>query len=299
MIVDGHIHPIPGIVNEETLIREMDKAGVSKAFLIALDVHSSDLDSIEISGKVFNRLMEACIWDVRVIEEMKRILNSARIENIYVAELVKNNPKRFIGIGSINPARGKSYIESKIREIDKLELLGVKFIPTLQFFNPIKVKKNIQKILKYCRDSGKIAIFHTGCDPYVWEHPHISEDGNPKYLEKVIEKFQEVPTIIAHMGSYSRNYPGIWFKEALQLGVRCSNVLFDISAVPYLVCRRGYVEEIRRYIGFHRVLFGSDYPVVGANIASIISEVCNTPYLSEKEKRLVLGLNAVNLIKIF
>ena len=58
-----------------------------------------------------------------------------------------------------------------------------------------------------------------------------------------------------------------------------------------------FAELIAREIGWKHVLFGSDFPVVrGCSIASAVEEVRASPYLSAKEKEMVLGLNAVKLL---
>ena len=61
------------------------------------------------------------------------------------------------------------------------------------------------------------------------------------------------------------------------------------------------VEEIRRTMGFDRVLFASDYPLPlswGFNLAYLVSQVKASSFLTEKEKWKVLGKNALRLLKL-
>ena len=297
-VVDIHVHPFT-LMTDDHLLTEMDKAGVDIAVLLALDVDPNDLDRPNVKEMIHNRLLEMYFFDVKkVMEELKVFLEIARTDNEQIAGLVKRHPDRFVGFGSINLSKSQAYVEEKIREVDGLNLKGVKLIPTLQFFNPDKVRKNMEKLFEYCEKKGKIVTCHTGCDPYVWEEPHFSQDANPKYLKSVVQDFEKVKVIVAHMGCYSAKVPGVWMDEALELGKENENVWFDIAAVPYVVTYRKLVDKVRRTVGFDRVLFGSDYPAVGGggvSIESMVAEVKNSNCLTEEEKAKVLGLNAMKL----
>ena len=296
-IVDVHVHPFT-LITQEHMLTELDKAGVAFAVLLALDVDPNDLDRPEIKKMVSNRLLDMYFWDARrVVEGLKDFLEVARTENVRVANFIQSHPSRFVGFGSINLSRNEAYVEEKIKEIDKLHLRGVKLIPTLQFFNPVKADKKMQMLFEYCERKGKIITYHTGCDPYIWEEPHFSQDANPQYLKSIVQDFRRVPVILAHMGCYSSRSPGIWFDEALELGKGHENVWFDIAAVPYVVTREKFVDKIRRSVGLDRVLFGSDYPAVnGVSIESMIAEVKSSDHLSTEEKENILGLNAMRLL---
>jgi len=296
-IVDVHVHPFT-LITEEHLLTELDNAGVDIAVLLALDVDSNDLERPEIRKMISSRLLDMYFCDAkRVMEELKDFLKIARIDNEQVAHFIKSQPDRFVGFGSVNLSKNQTYVEEKIKEIDRLNLKGVKLIPTLQFFNPVNVKKNMQKLFEYCESKEKIVTYHTGCDPYIWEEPHFSQDANPKYLKSIVQDFEMVQVILAHVGCYSSRSPGIWFDEALELGKENENVWFDIAAVPYVVTREKFIDAIRRTVGLDRVLFGSDYPAVsGASIESMIAEVKTSEYLTEEEKEKILGLNAMRLL---
>ncbi len=296
-IVDVHVHPFT-LITHEHMLTELDKAGVAIAVLLALDVDPRDLDRPEIKKIVSNRLLDMYFWDAkRVVEGLKDFLEVARTENEQVADFIQSHPTRFVGFGSINLSRNETYVKEKIKEIDRLNLKGIKLIPTLQFFNPVKADKNMRMLFEYCERKEKIITYHTGCDPYVWEEPHFAQDANPQYLKSIVQDFRGVPVILAHMGCYSSRSPGIWFEEALELGKENQNVWFDIAAVPYVVTREKFVDRIRKTVGLDRVLFGSDYPAVnGVSIESMIAEVRSSDYLSREEKENILGLNAMRLL---
>ena len=60
------------------------------------------------------------------------------------------------------------------------------------------------------------------------------------------------------------------------------------------------VREIRKTIGFDRVLFATDYPLPvtqGISLAYLVSAIKASTLLTEKEKWKVLGKNASRLMK--
>ena len=297
-VVDVHLHPFT-LMADDHFLTEMDKAGVDVAVLLALDVDPTDLDRPNIKRTIHNRLLDMYFFDVKkVIGELKVFLELARIDNEQVAGFVKRHPDRFVGFGSIDLSKSQAYVEEKIREIDRLGLKGIKLIPTLQFFNPVAVKKNMEKLFEYCEKKGRIITYHTGCDPYIWEQPHFSQDANPKYLKSIVQNFEKVNVIVAHMGCYSAKVPGVWIDEALELGKENENVWFDIAAVPYVATYKDFVNKVRETVSFDRVLFGSDYPAVGGggvSIESMVAEVKSSGYLTEWEKKKILGSNAMKL----
>lgn len=297
-LIDFHVHPLLNVVDEREILREIDRANLSRVVLVALDLDPCFLEDWKIRRKFLEDCLELNVCDcLQALDTVRKMLKMGFIDNNIVRKLVRNNPGKFLGIGSVNPSKSLSYIKEKLREIEKLELLGVKLIPTLQFFNPLREKKKLKEIFDFCEEHDKIVIYHTGCDPYLWENPRFSENANPIYLERYVREYKNVEFVLAHMGSYSSKYPGIWFREAIEIGKKYSNVWFDISAVPYLLLEKNYVEVICREIGWDRVLFGSDYPVVyNSNISSLISCLEKYSYLSEKDFCKVMGLNAVRLL---
>lgn len=299
-IIDVHIHPLLTTYSwsVKLLLSALTRAKVDLGVLLALDVDPSDLDRLEVRNLISQRCLNLYVWNAsQVIEEIKGLLRRIRIENELIAALVKSYPQKFVGFGSINLSKSQTYVEEKIREIDKLGLRGIKLIPTLQFFNPLKVRKKMEMVFEYCEKNEKIVMFHTGCDPHLWEYPEFSKDANPENLKSIIRDFGKVQVILAHMGCYSARSPGIWLDEALKLGKKHENVWFDTSAVTYVVTQKKFVDKIRKAVGMNRILFGSDYPVVrGFSIKSMVAEVKGARYLRDEEKSGILSLNAEKLL---
>jgi len=299
-VIDAHVHPLFSQISERQLIKEMDRAGVDVCVLLAMDVDENILEVKDFKNRILQKCLSLYMLDsLRMLEGVRQILRVVKTTNQAVAHTVRRHPKRFVGFGSVNPSKTSSYVEEKLREIERLNLRGVKLIPTLQFFNPERAQKNLARIFEFCEKKHKIVMCHTGCDPSIWEYPEFSEGANPKYLKNLVQKFRKVPVILAHMGCYSARFPGIWLDEALQLGMTQDNVWFDISAVSYVATKREFAERIRKSVGWNRVLFGSDYPVVrGEDMTSSLRDVLGSRFLTEDEKTGILGLNAAKLLGI-
>jgi len=306
LIIDFHVHPF---VEEKRILDEMNRAGVDHAVLLAVDVDPSDVEKPEVKNKLRKRHLESiigfrsrgftCIEDEikQFFVELINYYPELKSSNKDIADIVKRNPKRFIGFGSVNPNKDKEYLETKLKEITQFGLKGIKMLPTLQLFSPIE-NKNFERICEYCEKTKKVLLYHTGCDPGPWENPELSEDANPKHLRPVLESY--TPTIVvANMGSYSAYHPGIWFDEALEIGKKFENVYFDSSAVSSFIYSEKILKRIRENVGLNRLLYGSDYPVVwGSNMKYEVNIIKNCKYLTEEEKEYILGLNALKILNI-
>jgi len=306
LIIDIHVH---ALVPETQILAEMEKAGVNHSVLLFVDTDPMDVEKPEIKEKMRNRhkssslLFHPLLWSFQPIEQIIKDFFLAAVEyyphmknsNPEIAELVKKHPNQFIGFGSVNPNKGEEYVEEKLREISKLDLKGIKMLPTLQFFSPIE-NKNFETICEYCEKNRKVLLYHTGCDPGPWEIPELSEDANPKYLKPVLERYKP-NIIIAHTGCYSALRPGLWLDEALDLGKEFENVYFDSSAASHMIYTDKVIERIRENVGIDRLLYGSDYPVVmGSDMQYEVNVIKRCQHLTDEEKDKILGLNAAKLL---
>jgi len=306
LVIDIHVHPF---VQETEILNEMKEAAVDHAVLLAVDADPSDVEKPEIKSKLRKRHLES-LFGFRTLrfasleEEIKRFFQELinyypelKSSNQEIADLVKRNPDKFLGFGSVNPNKDEYYVEAKLREIGTFGFKGIKMLPTLQLFSPIE-NKNFEKICEYCEKSKKVLLYHTGCDPGPWEIPELSEDANPKYLKPILESYNPV-IILAHTGSYSAYKPGIWFDEAIELGKNFDNVYFDSSAVSSFIYSEKILKRIREEVGVDKLLYGSDYPVVwGSDMRYEINVIRACKYLTEKEKENILGLNAAKILNL-
>jgi len=306
LIIDIHVHPF---LHETEILNEMKRACVDYAVLLAVDTDPSDVEKPEIKSRLrqrhldsllgFRALRFASIEDgiKQFFQGLIAYYPELKSSNQEIADLVKRNPDKFIGFGSVNPNKDEDYVERKLEEISTLGFKGIKMLPTLQLFSPIE-NKNFEKICEYCEENKKVLLYHTGCDPGPWEIPEISEDANPKYLKPVLERYNPV-IVLAHTGSYSAYKPGIWFDEAFELGKNFDNVYFDSAAVSSFIYSEKILKRIREEVGLDRLLYGSDYPVVwGTDMESEVGVIKRCKYLTEDEKKNILGLNAAKILNL-
>ena len=304
MIIDIHVHPF---YKENRILDEMKRAGVDLAILLAVDADPMDVEKPEIRDRLRVQHLESSIdfWGFRVLsieDQIKKFFQDLIVyypdlksSNQEIADLVRKYPDKFIGFGSVNPNKDENYVDAKLQEISDLGLKGIKMLPTFQMFNPSE-NKNFERICEYCEKNRKVLLYHTGCDPGPWENLSLSEDANPKYLTKILEKYS-LTIVLAHTGSYSAWKPGIWLNEALELGRKFDSVYFDTAAVSSIIFSEKTLNKIREVVGLERLLFGSDYPVVwGSDIKYEVDFIKSCNYLTVQEKEKILGLNAAEIL---
>ncbi len=299
LIIDTHVHPKMGAT---ALLAEMDSAGVQRSVLLAVDTNPDDLRDPETLRQTRFRFFKTpdakrILWSEVEATMLQKL--TPKVTNQVVADLVAGHPDRFIGLGSINLSKDASYVESKLEEIERLGLRGIKLLPFSQFFDPAE-SENFLRVCDWCQQTGQVILIHTGCGAPPWDARAFSLDANPDKLRSALERYPETPIILAHLGSYSKDEPGIWFEEACRLGADYPNVWGDLAAVAWLVEREWRIDRMRTTIGFKRILFASDYPAVAnqVSIGYMINLVRENPFLAEEEKLDILGRNAARLFKI-
>ena len=301
-VVDFHVHPkLPDL----KFFGDMRQAGVTHAVILATDTDPDDLDRPEIVEKL-RKAYAGCAESHNV--PFEKILNQIRaslyspshVTNQDVADWVEDYPDILFGFGSVNLSRDRGYVEQKLEEIDKLGMKGVKLLPYSQFFDPAS-DENVEVLFDYCRRTGATVLSHTGCGAGPFEIPELCWNARPQLWEPILKKFPDVPLVLAHSGAYSSYIPGIWLYETLQLGKKYRNLYADLAAVEWILDREIVVKEIRKTIGFDRILYGTDYPLpltAGVGMTYLVSAVKANIHLTEKEKRKVLGENAARLLRI-
>jgi predicted TIM-barrel fold metal-dependent hydrolase len=286
-------------------LSDLRKAGISHAVILATDTDPKDVDRPEIIEKLRSNYASTEQSRKVPFEEYIEFVRSDLFSNTHVtnqdvADWVADYPEILIGFGSVNLSKGREYVQNKLEQIERMELKGIKLLPYSQFFNPAE-NENMGVLFEYCRRTGSIILSHSGCAAGPFEPVELSRDSRPKLWEPMAKKHPDVPIVLAHFGSYSSQYPGIWFDEAVELMKNCRNVYADISAVIYLFDDKEKIEKIRNTIGFDRVLFATDYPgplYYGISLAGIVQRLKTNPFLAEEEKAAILGQNAKRLLGI-
>ncbi len=297
-VIDIHAHPIPNIVKPENLVAIMDKLKIKKMVLLAIDIGPEDMKNGKLEANIYKAFQFTSIGNIpKLVLEARKFIEFASTPNEYVYNFTKIYPKRFVGFGSISPYRKITEILSFFKMFDEYGFKGLKVIPTLQQFDPEK-NENFEVIWSKAHERNYAILAHTGFDPGPWEYFPLSIIARPSRYEKLIAKYDN-PVILAHAGSYSAYYPGLWHNEALELVSKYEHVYMDVSAVFYLTRDEKVVKKWRDLSIMDKVLFGSDYPAVeGLTLHDSIDLVKSSPVLTQKEKEMILYKNSEKLFHV-
>ncbi len=282
---------------------DMREAGVTHGVILATDTDPQDVERPEVRAQIkaaFERSPSAgrINFESLLRHIQKSLYSPTHVTNQDVADWVADYPDMLTGFGSVNLCKDTAYVRRTLDEIEYLKLKGLKFLPHSQFFNPSD-NEHMPTIFEYCRQTGSIILTHSGCGPGPFEIIELSHHSHPCLWEPWLKKFPEVPVVLAHAGAYSTEIPGIWLFDALQLGKTYPNVYIDLAAVDWLLDREMVIQEIRKTIGFDRVLFATDYPLPlsgGVSWANIVERIQANSNLTAREKLRILGQNAARLL---
>jgi predicted TIM-barrel fold metal-dependent hydrolase len=143
-------------------------------------------------------------------------------------------------------------------------------------------------LLETAADLGLFVILHTGC-----LHSHVffkkPELSHAELFTPWFEEFKDLTFILAHMNFHEP-------QVAMNLVMEHANVHVDTSWQP----AETIAEAVRR-VGSDRVLFGSDWPLVGNNISvglQRIEDCVDTGLITAEDAKKILGENAVRLLKL-
>ena len=180
----------------------------------------------------------------------------AAVPNEEVAEAAATHPDVLIPFASVDPAKGALGARQVRRLVEEYGVKGFKFHPNLQEFFPND--RSAYVLYEAIRDSGAIALFHTGQTGIGAGVPGGGgvrlKYSNPLAVDDVAADFPGMPIILAHP-----SFP--WQEEALSVAVHKPEVHIDLSGwspkyFPPLLVR--YANSLLQ----DKVLFGSDYPVL-------------------------------------
>lgn len=241
-----------GITIEE-MVAEMDEAGVEMAALSAFDYQGVHV-----------------------------------ISNETVAEFVERYPKRFIGVGTVDPRGRPMDVLRRIEHIVKdLGMRGLRLEP-YAYGDGITVgappnAKMYWPIYAKCVELNicvSIQVGHTG--------PLLpSEAGRPIYLDEVALAFPELTILGCHLGQP-------WHEEMMILAWKHPNVYVETSARVPKHWPSSFVKFVKTW-GQDKVIWGTDYPVLFFKRCLDEIEAMN---LDPAIKRKLVRENAIKAFKL-
>jgi predicted TIM-barrel fold metal-dependent hydrolase len=161
-----------------------------------------------------------------------------------------------IPFGSVDPRKGRSAVEQARRLVEDNGVMGFKFHPSLQDFDPSD--DAFFPLWSEISDLGVPALFHTGQNGI---GAGLRGGGgiklarsNPLLLDEIAADFPDLDVIMAH--------PSVpWQEEANSIATHKSNVWIDLSGWSPKYFPNSLIAAANRFFP-DRVLFGTDYPLI-------------------------------------
>jgi predicted TIM-barrel fold metal-dependent hydrolase len=218
--------------------------------------------------------------------------------NNIVAEWVKRAPDRFIPCWMPNlPPLDPD--EEAARFIQAIENLGIQGLGELLL--PLAgIPLNDRRffpLYQICQERQLVAFFHTGLTAPNYPRtgiPFRMRLSDPLLLEDVAAVFPDLKMVICHM-----SYP--FTEQATYMLYAHSNVYMDVGVVNWILGRAGFhrlLRDVVETVGSDKVLFGSDQMLSPDRIPVAVSAIQEASFLSEEEKRKILGENALRILGV-
>ncbi|GLY03155.1 MULTISPECIES: amidohydrolase family protein [Actinoplanes] len=159
-----------------------------------------------------------------------------RIENDFIAGLVKAHPDRLFGFGQVMPQADDALDE--IARMKDAGLVGLKLHPSLHGYH-VADHGLLDPVFAKCAELGMPILINALDDSFC----------APLAIEEIAKGFPEVPTIIAHMGA-------VWnVPEAIIVAERNPHIYLETSATLMSDVKRAYAR-----LGAKQILLGSEWP---------------------------------------
>ena len=196
-----------------------------------------------------------------------------------IARAVKQYPGKIYGYYRAKPGRGKEGVDDLIYWIKKRGLRAIKFNSSDAPGYSVGDHKLMGPMLEAIEECGVPVLIHTG-EVY-------STGATPALVCDLARAFPRVQFIVGHMG-----IPG-FFEELIPFMKNTKNTVTETAGVY----RPLQITQTVNALGAERVVLGSNGPYIPLQLGAIVIEkYCGN--LSRRDKDLILGENAVRILKI-
>lgn len=210
---------------------------------------------------------------------------TARLGNDYVLEAGRRFPGRILPFACVNPLLGSP----AVREAERCLAGGARGLGEIATYcaglGP-GVRAGLAPLAELCREAGVPLLLHTN-EPVGHAYPGKAR-MEPSEVYELVRGHPGTSWILAHLGG------GLFVYHLLrrEAGEVLSRVYYDTAAEPFL-----YRPEVYRRVveiaGADRLLFGSDYPLLGLGRYRADMGAAG---LTALEMDAVLGGNAARLL---
>lgn len=206
----------------EQFIEKMDRAGIERAFLIAVK-----------AGPEYHP-------------------TSFRLPYEVVAELVQRYPERFSGLAGIDPTEGMRGVRELERAVREYGFVGAHLYP--HWFELPPDHARYYPFYAKCVELDIPIQMQVGhCLRYSAERP-LRSVGRPLALDTIACDFPELKLVGIHIG-----WP--WTEEMISVAYKHPNVYIGSDAYAPKYWPPAFVHYINSW-GQDKVLFGTDFPVI-------------------------------------
>ncbi len=241
-----------GGVSIADYLKRMDRAGIERSLLIA--VRCGDL----------------------------RVRGSFEIPYEMVAKICARYPQRFAGLAGIDPTRGMQGLRDLEYAVTKLGFVGAHWYP--HWFAMPPDAPQIYPYYAKCCELGIPIMMQVGQNLVYSRERRLPSVARPILLDQVAIDFPELVLIGIHIG-----VP--WTDEMISMCWKHENVYTAGDAYAPKHWPKSYVRYADSY-GRHKVLFGTDWPVIDPERA--VSEVAGLG-LRPESHALLMRENALRL----
>jgi uncharacterized protein len=206
--------------------------------------------------------------------------------NDYTIAAVEKYPDRIIGFATIQPKSG----QRAVAEVERCHAAGIKGIgewnPAGQRFD-LDDHEMLAPVVEAAAQLGMPIILHT-TEPI--GHDYKGKHGaDLAEVYRFVKRFANINVICAHWGG------GLLFYELMpEVAAVSERLFYDTAASPYL-----YSPAIFRIapqlVGYRRILFGSDYPLVSHE--KFLAQI-KALHMPRETEQAILGQNAADLLGI-
>ena len=241
-------------VSIEDYIVRMDRAGIERSFLVA--VRAGDL----------------------------RVRGSFEIPYETVAEICAKYPDRFSGLAGIDTTRGMQQLRDLETAVTKYGFVGAHWYP--HWFGIPPDAAQIYPVYAKCCELDVPIMMQVGHNLVYSRDRRLPSVARPILLDQVAIDFPELTLIGIHIG-----VP--WTDEMISMCWKHENIYTAGDAYAPKHWPKAYVHYANSY-GSHKVLFGTDWPVVDPERA--VAEVADFKMRPDAHRKLMRE-NALRIFK--
>lgn len=234
-----------GGVRVHDYLKKMDRAGIERSLLIA--VRAGDLN----------------------------VRGSFELPYERVARICAKYPDRFSGLAGVDPSRGIAQLKDLDYAVSELGFVGAHLYP--HWFGLAPNHAKYYPVYARCAELDIPIMMQIGHNLVYSRERRLPSVGRPITLDQVAIDFPELKLIGIHIG-----VP--WTEEAISMAWKHENVYLGGDAYAPKHWPKQFVHYANSY-GSHKVLFGTDWPVIDPERA--VREVAELDMRPESHRRLM------------